>query len=110
MSDEPNKPKLSDDQVSLVYEGRLNRAILSHLSITAAGIALAVVLYLCVRPVWLQVTLIILTIFAAGVGMRMVVLAVKCPSCGARVLGHVHSIVQVRGVKRCPECDIRLRG
>ncbi len=110
MSDAPEKPKLTEDQAALVYEGVLNRTILLHLAIMASWIALALVIYVYVKPTWLAMALVVATIFAANVGMRCVVLAAKCPSCGAPVLARIHSIVQVRSVKRCPECEIRLRG
>ncbi len=109
MSDAPSGSQLTDDQVVMLYERSLNRAIIVHLSVMVLGAALAVLLYFTVEPWWLMIVLVVLTILASGMVQRILVLRVKCPACGTRVLGRIHSILQAKSITQCPGCDARLR-
>jgi hypothetical protein len=109
MSDASSGRKLTPDQVVLVYGQSLTRAVIAHLAIMVAGAGLAVLLFVMLDPPWLKVTAAILAILVSGIVQRFLVLRVRCPACGERVLGHIHSIVQARNVTHCPACDARLR-
>lgn len=103
-------PTLTNDQVVVLYERALNRAVVAHLLVMLLGAALAVLLYFTVEPWWLMVLLVVLAILASGMVQRLLILRVKCPACGRRVLGRIHSIIQARSVTQCLTCKAKLRG
>ena len=109
MGEEPARPKLTADQVILLYERRLQRATLWHL---VGGFACAGVGFLCLflfEFTWPGWVLLGVSVVAGGMLQRLLVLRVRCPACGARVLARIHSIVQARSIKSCPHCDVTLR-
>ena len=110
MSDEPTRPQLTDDQVIVVYEQTLNRTIVMHLLVMLVGAVVAVAFFWYAEPMLLKIVLVIVTILASGMLQRLLVLRVRCPACGARVLGRIHSIIQARSITHCPGCDAKLRG
>ena len=109
MTDEDSRPRLSPEQIVLLYERQLNRTVVMHLVGGLLAIALAVPAVLLVKPLWLGILLGVVLILAGGMLQRLLVIRVRCPACGARVLGRIHSIVQARGMKTCPVCDVKLR-
>ena len=105
---EPER-ELTADQVVLLYEGQLNRTILLHLAAGfAAAIAGLAVAYLLNWSTW-GIVALFAAILLGGMLQRLIVLRVRCPRCGARALGRIHSIVQVRSIRECPRCGARLR-
>ena len=113
MSDESRETKalkaLTEDQVVVLYESALNRTIFVHLSIMLLGAGAAAAFFFWVKTTWLMLVLVMASILASGMVQRLLVIRVRCPACGARVLGHIHSIIQARSVRRCPGCDAKLR-
>ena len=109
MTDDASRPGLSPGQIILLYERQLNRTVLMHLVGGLLSVVLAVSVVLLIKPLWLGIVVGIVLILAGGMLQRLLVLRVRCPACGARVLGRIHSIVQARGMKTCPVCDVTLR-
>lgn len=111
MSEPSSEPKLTPDQIRVLYEQQLNRTIVVHLIITLLGAALAAVLFIQMkgRSLGIAILLAVLAIVASGMAQRLTVMRVRCPSCGARVLGRIHSILQARHVTECPRCEAKLR-
>ena len=109
MSEERTQPKLTADQVILLYEQWMNRATLWHLLSGFACAAAGVVCLFWFNMNWIGWVLLAVFILAGGMLQRVFVLRVRCPACGARVLGRIHSIVQARGIRSCPHCEAVLR-
>ena len=109
MSEEPSRPKLTGDQIILLYERQVNRATVWVVLGGFAAVIVAIAFLFFIETQWLAWTLLAVCILAGGMLQRLLVLRVRCPACGARVLGRIHSIVQVRGIKTCPYCKTKLR-
>jgi len=111
VTEDPPQPRLTADQIVLLYEQQLNWASVWVLLSGFGGIAVGLALYwLLPVEMWVRVVAAAAVIVIGG-GMlqRLFVLRVRCPACGARVLGRIHSIVQARGIKACPRCEAKLR-
>lgn len=87
----------------------MNRAVVWNLIGGLGAIVTAIVVAFLLKPVWLGLVLGVVLILAGGMLQRLLVLRVRCPACGARVLGRIHSIVQARNIKTCPQCEAALR-
>jgi hypothetical protein len=109
MTQESSPPKLTPDQVVYLYERQLNFAVLWNILSGLAGLGLAFLFWFLLKTLWLRLALVALAFLAAGMVQRLVVLRVKCPACGRRPLGRIHSIIQSRGVRVCPSCKAKLR-
>ena len=109
MTDDASRPRLSPEQIVLLYERQLNRTVLMHLVGGLLAIVLAVAAAVLIKPFWLGIVVGMVLILAGGMLQRLLVIRVRCPACGARVLGRIHSIVQARGMKTCPVCAVKLR-
>jgi len=109
MSEEPSRPNLTADQIIYVYERQLNRIVIWHLLGGFLMAGLAVALLFLIETLWLKVALVVLAVVAGMMMQRLIVLRLRCPSCGARVLGRIHSIVQAPGIRSCPRCEVKLR-
>jgi hypothetical protein len=109
MTPESPRPKLTGDQIVYLYERQLNFAVLWNIASSFAGLALALVFWFVLQTLWLRLALAALSILASGMAQRLVALWVRCPACGARPLGRIHSIIQSRSVRACPQCSAKLR-
>ena len=107
--DAPERSPLTNDQIIYLYERQLNRAVLYVFAGGFLAIAVAVTAAWFIQPLWVGMIIGAVLIVAGGMLQRLVVLRVKCPNCGRRVLGRIHSIVQARHVEECPHCEKKLR-
>ena len=108
MSETPERPKLSSEQIIARFESQLNRAVpLNFLT----GFSMVVVALLVAFFVggWLGPAIGVALIVAGGFLQKLLIIRVTCPACGARVLGRIYSIVQARNVRECPNCHVTLR-
>jgi formate dehydrogenase maturation protein FdhE len=109
MTQESSRPKLSGEQIVYLYERQLNFAVLWVILSGLAGVVLAMLFWFLLETLWVRMVLVVLSILGSGMVQRVVVLRVKCPACGSRPLGRIHSIIQSRGVRACPGCKAKLR-
>ncbi len=101
--------ELTPDQVILLYERQLNRAIILHLAVGFVLVFLGLL-----AAFWLDwsawgVGALFAAVLAGGILQRIIVSRVRCPGCSARALGRIHSIIQARSIRECPRCGVRLR-
>jgi predicted RNA-binding Zn-ribbon protein involved in translation (DUF1610 family) len=112
LSDQHPRNELTPEQIAYIYERKLGLTelwvVLSGFAAIAAGLALYLLLP---AAMWMRVRAAVVAIVVGG-GMlqRLLVLRVRCPSCGARVLGRIHSMFQARSIRECPGCGTRLLG
>ena len=109
MTEETERSELTEDQVIFLFERQVNYAILwVFLSGFACVIAGFVLLY-TFRENWYGWVMLGASVLAGGMVQRMLVLRVRCPNCGVRALGRIHSVMQARNVRTCPGCGAKLR-
>ena len=109
MTSQPSGPGRTRDQIIYLYERQLNFAVLWVLVWGFATVAVGLALLYAFDMRWPGWVLGLLSILVGGMLQRIMVLRVKCPACGARVLGRIHSIFQAGNVRSCPFCDVNLR-
>jgi hypothetical protein len=109
MSDQTPRRDLTDDQVVYLYERQVNWAILWVALAGFACVGLGILLFVRYDGTWLRWLMLGGCVLVGGFAQRLIVLQVRCPSCGARVLGRIHSVFQAKQVHACPACDRTLR-
>jgi hypothetical protein len=104
----PERPGLTPSQITAQYEAQLNRAIpLSFFTGFVLVVAAILIAFFLGNMTGLIIGIVIIVL--GGFVQKLVILRVRCPSCGARVLGRIYSIVQVRNIRECPRCNVKLR-
>lgn len=109
MSDEPSQTELTADEVIYRFERQLNHAILWVFLSGFAWVITGGVLFYIFRDSWHSWVMLGACVLIGGMTQRMFVVRVRCPVCGARVLGHIHSVLQARHVRECFVCGVKLR-
>ena len=109
MSEIEPPTKLTPEQVVMLFERQLNRAVVWNMAVGFGSLVAAIALVLLVEPYWVGLVLGGGLIIAGSIAQRVLALRVRCPVCGARALRGVHSIFQVRSVRECPSCGVSLR-
>ena len=109
MSEEHPPRELTADEVIYRFERQVNFAILWVFLSGFAWVIAGGILFYVFRDSWHSWVMLGACVLIGGMTQRVFVSRVRCPVCGARALGHIHSVLQARNVRECPACNIKLR-